>query len=428
MKIRRILATAVAAAVTTPVVFLSATPAFADTKPGTTAEARNKKPTLDELRLAVTKAQAVYDAAVVADSDAQRAMDEFDKPGNPLSVARIAAKKASDEAAAAKVTADGELKKAQDAQAALPAEATQEQKDAAKKAVDDAQKSADEAKATAETKAAAYAAADKTYDDASVELSRKIGKAQKAKADALKALDAAKKELADAQEEPGEDDCVDDKNFVTTLTGPAKVTAGTSAVFNLRVTNKGKFTFDEVGGSALAYSMEDGEDEHFSVAWSSVNSPKWQTLDSFDEEEGFSSLSAVKPGGSFDFKLKVTVDAKAKAADAVLAGGGGYQNKDGACGVTDEGAFAGFAVVKPTKPAPGKDTDKGGSTTGGNGNTTQQGGSSNTSVTSGSTGGTLAKTGSGSATLPIGLAGGVAVVLGAGAMVLVRRRKAGADA
>ncbi|MEV8624069.1 LPXTG cell wall anchor domain-containing protein [Streptomyces sp. NPDC051079] len=430
MKIRRILATAVAAAVTTPVVFLSATPAFADTKPGTTAEARNKKPTLDELRLAVTKAQAVYDAAVVADSDAQRAMDEFDKPGNPLSVARIAAKKASDEAAAAKVTADGELKKAQDAQAALPAEATQEQKDAAKKAVDDAQKSADEAKATAETKAAAYAAADKTYDDASVELSRKIGKAQKAKADALKALDAAKKELADAQEEPGEDDCDFDKNFVATLTGPTKVTAGTSAVFNLRMTNKNKaggLTFDEVGGWANAFSLDDGQDKYLHVDWSTANSPKWQPV---DEEEGFSSLSAVKPGGSFDFKLKVTVDAKAKAAEAVVAGGGGYQNEDGACGFSDEGAYAEFTVVKPakpTKPAPGKDTDKGGST-GGNGNTTQQGGSSNTSVTSGSTGGTLAKTGSGSSTLPIGLAGGVAVVLGAGAMVLVRRRKAGADA
>ncbi|GAA2786790.1 LPXTG cell wall anchor domain-containing protein [Streptomyces showdoensis] len=432
MKIRRILATAVAAAVTTPVVLLSAAPAFADTKPGTAAEQRTKKPTIEELRLAVTKAQAAYDAAVVADSDAQRAMDEFDKPSNPLAVTLAAAKKASAEAAAAKVLADEALTKAKDALAALPADAPQVDKDAAQKAVDDAQKAADEAKTTAETKAAAYTAADKAFDDAAVELSRKIGKAQKAKADALKTLDAAKAALKAAEEEEPGEDCDFDKNFVTTLTGPKKVTVGTSAVYNLRFTNKGKeLTFDEVGGYANAFSLDDGQDKYLSVLWSSANSPKWQPV---DEEEGFSSLSAVKPGGSFDFKLKVTVDAKAKAGDAVLAGGGGYMNKDGSCGFSDEGAFAEFTVVKAAKPAPGKGTGgsgNGGSSTGGNGNTSQQGGSSDTAVTggtSGSTGGTLAKTGSSNSTLPIALTGGAAVVLGAGAMVLVRRRKAGADA
>ncbi|MGW7304650.1 LPXTG cell wall anchor domain-containing protein, partial [Streptomyces sp. NPDC054835] len=302
------------------------------------------------------------------------------------------------------------------------------QKDAAKKAVDDAQKAADEAKATAAAKAVAFETADKTYDDASVEASRKVGKAQKAKADALKVLDAAKKALADAQEEPGEDDCVDDKNFVTTITGPNKITAGTSGVFNLRVTNKNKaggLTFEEVAGSAEVFSLEPGQEDYLHLAWSSVNSPNWQTVD--PEDNFFPSSSAVKPGGSFDFKLKVTVDAKAKAGDAVLVGDGGYQNKDGACGFGDEGADAEFVVLRAEKPAPGKGTGKGGSTTGGNGNTTQQGGSSNTSVTSGSTGGTLAKTGSSDTTMPFALAGGAAVVLGAGAMVVARRRKAGAD-
>ncbi|MEV7275719.1 cell envelope integrity protein TolA [Streptomyces sp. NPDC093111] len=430
MKIRRILATAVAAAVTTPVVFLSAAPAFADTKPGTAAEARNKKPTLDELRLAVTKAQAEYDAAVVADSDAQRAMDEFVKPTNPLAITAATARKASAEAGAAKVLADEALTKAKDAQAKLPADAPQADKDAAQKAVDDAQKAADEAKTTADTKAAAYTAADKAYDDAAVELSRKINKAQNAKKDALKALDAAKADLKAAEEEePGEDECADDKNVVATLTGPAKVTAGTSAVFNLRVTNKGKVAFDEFDGDAVAYSLDGFPNETFDMAWSSANSPKWQTIDlDSDVYEGFSSLAAIKPGASFDFKLKVTVDAKAKAGDAEILGGGRYMNKDGACGYAPEPASAEFTVVKPAKPAPGKDTGKG---NGGNGNTTEQGGSSKTPVTngtSGSTGGTLAKTGSSDTTLPIALTGGAAVVLGAGAMVLVRRRKAGADA
>ncbi|MEV7982044.1 LAETG motif-containing sortase-dependent surface protein [Streptomyces sp. NPDC086519] len=41
--------------------------------------------------------------------------------------------------------------------------------------------------------------------------------------------------------------------------------------------------------------------------------------------------------------------------------------------------------------------------------------------------GNLADTGSSSALPVIGLVGGVAVVVGAGAVVLVRRRKAGAD-
>ncbi|MER8042191.1 LPXTG cell wall anchor domain-containing protein [Streptomyces sp. NPDC094032] len=432
MKIRRILATAVAAAVTTPVVFLSAAPAFADTKPATGAEQRDKQPTLAELRLAVTKAQAVYEAAVVADSDAQRAMDEFVKPSNPLAIAAADAKKASTEAAAAKTAADEALTKAKDALAALPAEAPQADKDAAQKAVDDAQKLADEAKATATAKAEAYTAADEAYDDAAVELAREINKAQKAKAAALKALNAAKEELEAAEaEEPGEDDCAVAKNLATTLTGPTKIKAGTSAVFTLRVTNKNKpggLTFDQVGGFVSAFSMEYPVNDDFRTEWSSAESPKWQLLND-PVESGFYSHSAVKPGGSYDFKLKVTVDAKAKAGDAAIAGPVGYENEGGACGISDQAAIAEFAVVKAAKPAPGKDSDKGGST-GGNGNTTEQGGSSKTPVTngSGSTGGTLAKTGSSNSTLPIALTGGAAVVLGAGAMVLVRRRKAGADA
>ncbi|MEU8758008.1 LPXTG cell wall anchor domain-containing protein [Streptomyces sp. NPDC048659] len=436
MKIRRILATAVAAAVTTPVVLLSAAPAFADTKPSTTQDTKQDKgpaPRADSakiegLRLAVAKAQAEYDKTVVAAADAQRAMDDFEKPGNPLSVALDNAKKAAELAAEAKTAADEELKKAEKALAELPEDASDADKAAAEKAVTDARTLADEAKTTSETKAAAQAAARKAFDDARVDLLRRIGEADKAKAAALKALDAVKAALKEALEEEELPECEGDKNVAAGLVGPAKVKAGTSAVYTLTVINKSKtVTFEEVGAGAALYSLIDGQDQYLHLAWSSVDSPKWTPVDDFTD---ISAVTSVKPGKSYDFKLKVTVDAKAAAGEASLDGDVGYFNEDGSCGSTWDGgtAMIPIDILKADKPAPGKDSDKGG-TTGGNGNTSEQGGSSKTPVTNGSgTGGTLAKTGSSDSTVPFALAGGAAVVLGAGAMVVARRRKAGADA
>ncbi|MFI8518902.1 LPXTG cell wall anchor domain-containing protein [Streptomyces sp. NPDC085481] len=426
MKIRRILATAVAAAVTTPVVFLSAAPAFADSKPAGAAEQQTKKPTIEELRLAVTKAQAAYDAAVVAVEDAKRALTDLDKADNALKVAAANAKKAAETAATAKTEADAKLATAEAALKALPDTATAEEKAAAETAVADAKTAAATAKTEAETKATAAAQADKAYDDAAVAASTRIGEAQKAKTAAAKALDEAKAALKAAEEEQGEDECDLDPSVGTSITGPKKITAGSSGVFTLRVTNKGKVQMDEVGGGADVFRMDGTMDDSLlHLTWSSVNSPKWQPI---DLEEGFSSLAAVKPGGSFDFKLKVTVDAKTPAGAAAVVGGGAYVNKDGSCGWSEEGDYAEFTIAKAGKPAPGKDTGS----TGGNGDTTQQGGSSKTPVTGGTTGsttgGSLAKTGSSSSNMPIALAGGAAVVLGAGAMVVARRRKAGADA
>ncbi|MEV6326316.1 LPXTG cell wall anchor domain-containing protein [Streptomyces sp. NPDC051909] len=423
MKIRRILATAVAAAVTTPVVLLSAAPAFADTKPA--AQTQDQQPTIEELKLAVAKAQAAYDAAVIAEQKAVEAVEALAKAGNPLYDAATAAKKASDEAAAAKTAADAKLEQAKKDLAALPENATEEQKTAAQQAVTAAEADAATAKTTAETKATAAAQAQTALDDARVAAAREIGKAQDAKKKAAKELDAAKKALADAlEEEPGEE-CEVDKNLVTSVTGPKKITAGASGVFTFRVTNKGKVELGEVGGYAEAFNMSDDLDKYLHLTWSSATSPKWQAV---DNEEGFSSLSSLKPGKSFDFKLKVAVDAKAPAGDGVVVAGGAYINEDGSCGWAEDGSYAEFGIVKAGKPSTGN-----GGSTGGNGNTSQQGGQSTTPVTTGTsgsstTGGSLAKTGAGSSTMPIALAGGAAVVLGAGAMVIVRRRKAGSDA
>ncbi|MFF0432979.1 LPXTG cell wall anchor domain-containing protein [Streptomyces sp. NPDC004327] len=433
-----------AAAVTTPVVLLSAAPAFADTKPATGAEQQAGK-SVKELEIALAAAQAAYDKAVADYNAAQKAVDDYDKADNPLKVAAVAARKASDDAAAAKTAADTKLDEAKKAEAALPADATQEQKDKAAKDVADAQAAADTAKTDADAKAKAAADAQKAFDDGAVALFRKVGDATKARDAAKKAVDDAQKALDEAKKNlPGV--CPDDKSLVTTLTGPKTITAGSSGIFTFRVTNKGNKAYDEVGGLAWAFRMDDYLDDsddtdesddagmpvdpHLTLTWSSATSPKWQKVDPM---EGFSGGVPLAAHKSVDFKLKVAYDAKTPAGEGAVFGIGLRVNKDNSCSMSKDAGYVDFTVVKPHKPGTGtgKGDGKGNGSNGGNGNTSQQGGSSNTPVTggtSGTTGGTLAKTGAGSSTLPIGLAGGAAVVLGAGAMVVVRRRKAGADA
>ncbi|MHC3464697.1 peptidase, partial [Streptomyces flavovirens] len=76
-----ILATAVATAVTPPVVLLSVTPAFADTKP---AAQTQKKPTVAELEKAAKAAQKAYDDAVAAEDVAYAAVEEATTDTTPL--------------------------------------------------------------------------------------------------------------------------------------------------------------------------------------------------------------------------------------------------------------------------------------------------------------------------------------------------------
>ncbi|WNI30271.1 hypothetical protein [Streptomyces sp. ITFR-6] len=71
MKIRRVLATAVAVAATTPAVLLSVTPAFADASPMARTQA---KPTLEELEKAAAAAQEAYDKALAAKTAAADAL------------------------------------------------------------------------------------------------------------------------------------------------------------------------------------------------------------------------------------------------------------------------------------------------------------------------------------------------------------------
>ncbi|MGW7429218.1 peptidase [Streptomyces sp. NPDC054861] len=426
MKIRRILATAVAAAVTTPVVFLSAAPAFADTKPAG-AQTQEQKPTIEQLKLAVAAAQKTYDAAVIAASDATKAREAALKDDTVLAKAAAEAKKTADAAATAKAEAD---KAVVDAQAKVDAAVGETAKAEAQKVLDEATKTA-EAAATAKTEAdAKLTAASTARDDERVGAVRAESAALQAKEAAHKALKAAEKALAAAEdgegEEPGED-CVEESKLTAALTGPKKVVAGTSAVFTLKISNGTTKSLDEVGAYAEAFNMDSTEekdfDKHLDLTWSTTANPTWQ---SFDGETGAIG-GAVQPGGHVDIKLRLTVDAKSPAGDGMLFAAGGYENKNGSCGWSKEAADLEFGIVAASKPGAGTGTG------GGNGNTTEQGGTSTTPVNGGGNGntatnGALATTGSDDAMPRIALAGAAAVALGAGAMFVVRRRKAGADA
>ncbi|MEU8539599.1 LPXTG cell wall anchor domain-containing protein [Streptomyces sp. NPDC048717] len=432
MKIRRIAATAVAAAVTAPALFLSAAPAFADTKPATGASQTADAPSIHDLELALAAAEAAYETAKKNVAKADAALEALTKADHPLAVALVDAKKASDEAAAAKTTADAAVTKAEQDLAALPEDATDEQKAAAQKLVDDAKTAATAAQATATAKAAEVVSAQKALDDARVAAATALSEARKAEKTAEKAVEDAEKALDEA-EGSLPDDCPTDKNLGTSLTGPSKIAVGSSGVFTFRVTNKGTSSYDEVGGYAAAFAMTNSYDwQDLGITWSTAGT-SWKAL---DDEEGFHSGAPLAGGKSVDFKLKVSVPAKTKVGDGAVMALGLRVNKDVDCGSAADVNSATFSIVKPAKPGSGNNNgtngghSNNGSTGGsnsGNGNSTPQGGTSTTPVNTTSSG-SLANTGAGSSTLPFALAGGAAVVLGAGAMVMVRRRKAGMGA
>ncbi|MFF0423153.1 peptidase [Streptomyces sp. NPDC004520] len=444
MKIRRILATAVAAAVTTPVVFLSAAPAFADTKPTSgpsqkpathAGDAEGDMPSLEDLKAAVAAAQKAYDEAVADVAKARADIDALDKADHPLQVAAADAKKAADEAAAKKTAADEALAKAkQDEQAVKDKpDATDEEKAAAAAAVTAAQTAADEAataKATADTKAKE---ASKALEDANVQAFRVLALAQKVEKAAKEKLDDAKEELA-SYEDMG-DECEEDSSLKVTVSGPKKVTAGEPAVFSMHVTNTSDHKLDLVNAFANAIRLpapgdEIDEDTDFSelaipVEWSSADVLEWTPI---TEKSESIEVGELDKGASYDVKLRLTVDAKATAGKGALFGYGGYENNDGSCGFASDFKDVNFDILaagKGDKPKPTETTTPTPAptaTTGGNTNTTQQGGSSNTPVN-----GTLAATGAND-TLPLGYAAAGAVALGAGALVVARRRKADAQA
>ncbi|MFE0640846.1 LPXTG cell wall anchor domain-containing protein [Streptomyces sp. NPDC058877] len=439
MKIRRILATAVAAAVTTPAVFLSAAPAFADTKPSPASTQQpasaeddsDEDPSLKELQAAVALAQKEYDEAVVALDKALTASKALDKPEHPLRAAFDGAAKAAEDAAAVKTAAEQVLAAAEQAVKDLPGDATEQQKADAAAAVTTAEEALAEAtrlKGEADEDLAGAGTALKQAEDAAAE---DLDLAQKAKEAAAEKLDGAKEELK-LYEEIGEG-CEEDDSVKVALSGPKTVTAGEPAVFSLRVTNVSDRTLDLVNAYVDALRLplpgEDVDEEtgyeerRIAVEWSSADVLEWTPL---TEDLDSIEVGKLTKGTSYDVKLRLTVDADAPAGRGVVFSYGDYQNDDESCGIGSGYADLDFGILaakgdKP-KPTPSTSTPAPTVTTGGNTNTTQQGGTSGTPVN-----GSLAATGANN-TLPLGLAAAGAVALGAGALVLTRRRRAGADA
>ncbi|WP_354404059.1 LPXTG cell wall anchor domain-containing protein [Streptomyces sp. PvR018] len=425
MKIRRVLATAVAIAVTTPAAMLSVTPAFADTEPAAQPQA---KPTVKELEKAAAEAQKAYDEAVAAEKVARKVVDEALSDSAPLAVAAKAARKAAEDAATAKTTADQAVTDAKAALDALPAEPTPEEKAAAEKTLAEAETAATAA-ATAKTIADAEArTAVDLADDARVAAVRVYGKAQAAVEETLAAKTAADAALARAKEEEnqGGGECLDEPGLTTVVTGfPSKVTAGTATTFSVRVTNGTDKDMEKV----LTYASVHATDKsgakdiakYLKLKWSSASSPKWKTVDG---DLYIDTIGALKRGEHGDIKLRLDVDAKAPAGQGLTFIAGDYFNKDG-CGLTPDAAVNKFDIKAAAgKPTPKPDPKPTKSAAAGSGVTPQGSGSS---VPVNTTNGSLAATGSSDATVQIALAGGAAVVLGAGAMFLVRRRRTGAD-
>ncbi|WP_031079972.1 LPXTG cell wall anchor domain-containing protein [Streptomyces sp. NRRL WC-3549] len=425
MKIRRILATAVVAAVTTPAVLLSVTPALADAKP---AAQTQKKPSVAELEKAAEAAKKAYDDAVAAEGVAYAAVEEAVTDTTPLAVAHAAARKAADDADAAKTVADEAVTAAEAAVEALPETATEEERTAAATALAEAQAAAAtaaEAKTTADAEAKA---AKKALDDYRVAAFTELNAATEATKKALEDKTAADAALAKAKEEEeeagggeGDDTCVPEADLTTVVTGlPSKVVAGTTVDFKLRVTNGTTTTMDRVFPFVYVHATDKTGHKDIEnllrLQWSSGSSSQWNTV---DNENYIRAISPLKAGAHADIKLRLSVDAAAPAGEGVTFVAGDYWNDNGACGGSPKLTGYEFEIA-PAGSKPGKvDDAKPGTTKPNTSGLTAQSGTLAT--------GSLAATGT-DATSQLALASGAAVALGAGAMFVVRRRRTGADA
>ncbi|MFE9377565.1 LAETG motif-containing sortase-dependent surface protein [Streptomyces sp. NPDC006855] len=440
MKIRRVLATAVALAVTTPAALLSVSPAYADAKPAAQTQDRQSKQTVEELEEAAAEAQKAYDEATRAKAagyaELEKTLKALEDGGtHPLAVASAAAQQAAKDAAAAKTAADQAVTDAKAALDALSETATKEERATAETALSEAEATAATA---ATTKTAADTAATEARDkvhDARIAALRAQNVLAKAADDALAVKVAADAALAKAikEAEEGEEggDCEPELDLTSEVTGlPDKLVAGTTTDFSLRVTNGSDRHMDEVFAFASVHATDrtglKDTGKFFRLQWSTKSAPKWQNVDVDDYIDG---VGALKPGAHADVKMRLTLDKATPAGNGVAFIAADFFNEDGTCGGSPDLDMYEFDV-KAAGSKPGKTEDAKPSTTTkpstGNTGTTPQGSSSGTPATTGGNG-SLAATGSSSATTSIALAGGAAVLLGAAAVFVVRRRKTGSD-
>ncbi|WHM38421.1 LAETG motif-containing sortase-dependent surface protein [Streptomyces sp. BPTC-684] len=416
MNIRRALATAVAAAVTAPVVMLSAGSAFADAQPP--SQTQKKKPTIEELEKAAAEAKKAYDEALTAQNIAQKAVDAAMSDDAPLHVKAKAAAEEAGAATAAKTLADKAVTDAADILAALPADAKPEDRAAAQKVLDDAKKDAEEAAEKKKEADAKAAAALKEAQDAEVAALRTLHTATEATKKALAAKEAADQALADAKKEAEKEACEPGTRLITAaLTGlPSKIAAGTTTDFSLRITNGTEKTLDRL--RAFTYIWAADKSNHkvsgdlLHLQWSTARSGGWKDVDSLHRAGAIENLEA---GAHADMKLRLTLDAKTPAGQgfAFVSAIDARKSCDGSQPPMDKYPFE--ILAAGTKPGTqGKSTP----------DAKPQGGTSTTPVNTAATG-QLAATGSSPATPKLALAGGAAVVVGAGALLAARRRTDG---
>lgn len=169
----------------------------------------------------------------------------------------------------------------------------------------------------------------------------------------------------------------------------------------------------------------DADTSHLKIEFQNPDTGAWTavSLDENDPAAGYLGYTGVRPHASFKLKVRIQVDATAKASDGFVIGIGVYADDKGKCvQAGGDNSLAAFAVAAAD-----------GSTGGNSGTGTQIGGQAplppkpagDTNLTP--NGGNLAETGSSSTMPVIAAIGGAVVVLGTGTVFLVRRRKPGAD-
>ncbi|GAA0926364.1 LAETG motif-containing sortase-dependent surface protein [Streptomyces thermoalcalitolerans] len=228
-------------------------------------------------------------------------------------------------------------------------------------------------------------------------------------------------------ESPDEEEpplCEDTKVDVSIKGLPGKIAAGSGwHKFTLNVANNSDSTLTDLDYFAGASSDKEGEDLFKSKqvqlqAWNPEDKV-WEDLDSDGYAVGYVGYTDVlEPDYEVDIPLRVNVKANAPVGAGFTLGATIYGDGDGEC-VGVGGVSYKFLIV-----GAGTNTD---------GTKPQVGGKAPIADTKpdGTTPkleGKLAETGSSSALPMIGLIGGAAVAAGAGAIVVVRRRKAGAVA
>ncbi|MHC3393041.1 hypothetical protein ACLQ2E_26775 [Streptomyces lavendulocolor] len=428
MKIRRLLATAVVAAVTAPAALAPVAPASAATGPAAPrpqvpplgrssgapyAADDAARPSLMELEKAAAAARQAYDAAVAAEAAAVRALADELSDTAPLAVAAAGADRDAEAAAAARQAAADRLADAEAALKDLPEDAAEAEKARAEQDVADALAAAEDA-AEAQAVGTRAKEATRARDDARAAASARVHRAGEDKAKALAAREAADKALADARKEAERGACVPEDRLTVEVTGlPATITAGTTVDFTVRVGNGTDRTLDEV----WPYVRVEGPDDLLDVLWSTADSPAWQDADA-DHYAG--AVEKLAAGAHAEVKVRLRVAASAPAGDGVATVAADYLNDDESCGGTPEFHEYGFGVVAAA-PLPGPPAARPASPA------HQPQGAAATRPLTTPAAGSLADTGSSSA-VPQVAAAGTAVALGAGLILAARRRRPDTEA